>query len=454
MRKIWDKILNSYSVNGMALKTILFPRTFLKTYGFLKKSQWWSKEQLREYQLQQMNKLLNHAYENVPYYTNIFDKLGLNPDDIKSISDLQRLPYLTKEIVKENMEDLKATNYPKSSFELSRTGGSTGQPLAFYVERGVWLSRLIAYTKLQMSWADCSFFDRSVSITGDEVPWKYQLFGRTLVLSSFFMNDKYMPMFIEKIRKLKPKFIISYPSAITNLAIYMKRNNIEFFPSIKSIICYAETLYEWQRDILEGMFQCSVYDTYGLREQVALGGTCEHSNYYHMFSEYGIVELIGKDGKPIKKEDKIGEIVGTGFHTFIFPFIRYRTGDLGVYTNRKCKCGRNYPLFKRIEGRLQEFIVSKTKQLVPLTGVYGLIAKCSPNVKECQLYQDTEGEIVLNIVKMRNYSDADSQAIRKNFQKRFGDGFNITICHVDHILLTKRGKYQFLIQKIPIEFLL
>ncbi len=427
-----------------------FPK-FLHTYSFLKESQWWKKEQLEEYQLQQLKKLLDHSYENVPYYTKLFDKLNLTPKDINSFEDLHKIPYLTKDIVRKNINDLKATNYPERKFENLSTGGSSGQPLQFYIEKGDWLPKMMAYTKIQSNWAGRSYFDKWVNIAGGENPFEYQLFGRTLALSSFYMNDKYFPSFIQKIRKFKPKHILSYPSAITNLAIYMKRNKIESFSSIKSILCVSETLYEWQREIIEELFQCRVYNQYCLRESVALGISCENSNFFHMFPEFGITELIDQNGKQVKKEDEIGEIVGTSLLNYIFPFIRYKTGDLGVYTAIKCSCGRNYPRLKRIEGRLQEFVVSKSNQLISLTGVYGLIAKVSPNVKECQFYQDKKGEIIIKIVKTDNYSKSDSQIIQNSIQKRFGSEFNIKISQVDHVPRTKTGKYQFLIQKLPIK---
>ena len=435
-----------------AIQTLVHFPTFLRTYTLLKESQWWSKEQLEEYQLLQLKKLLNHAYENVPYYTKIFKKLKLKPEEIHSIDDFQKIPYLTKEIVRKNLGVLKATNYPEHKFQVFSTGGSTGQPLRFYIEKGDWASQLLAYGIIQMRWAGRSFFDKCVFITGSEIPFKYQLFGRSLILSSFYMNDKYLPLFIQKIRKLRPKHILGYPSAITNLAIYMKRNNLESFPSVASILSHAETLYDWQRDLLEEMFQCRVFNQYGQREQAAFGGTCEHSNFFHMFPEFCITELIGKNGQPVKKEGEIGEIVGTGFHTYIFPFIRYRTGDLGVYTAKKCPCGRNYPLIKRIEGRSQEFIVSKSKQLLPLTGFYGLVAETTINVQECQLYQDTEGEIILNIIKTPDYSDADSKILKKKFQARFGDECTVKIQFVDSISYSKSGKYRFLVQKLLLKF--
>jgi phenylacetate-CoA ligase len=220
---------------------------------------------------------------------------------------------------------------------------------------------------------------------------------------------------------------------------------------VKALICYGESTFGWQKDLLKETFKCSVHDQYGMREQVVFAGTCEKGNL-HIFPEYGITELIDKNGEPVTKEGEMGEIVGTGFHTSIFPFIRYKTGDLGVYTSQRCGCGRSSPLFLRIEGRLQDLVVSRTKRLVPIVGTYGLVGLSSQNVKECQLYQDTEGEIILNIVRGENYTDRDAQRIKDGFEKRFGDEFSLSIRYVESIPRTTRGKFRFLIQKLPVKF--
>jgi phenylacetate-CoA ligase len=452
MSKIWERMINSYSMNATAFKTAFYFNTFIKNYKLLKRSQWWSKARLDAYQLQQLNKLLRHTYDNVPYYRRLFDGIGVKPESIKDFEDLQKLPFLTKETIRENAENLRATNYPAYRFEYTRTGGSTGFPLHFYKEGGVWITRLMAYNKIMLEWAGISFLDRCAFITGYHKPWDYQLLGRMLVLSSFHMDEQHMPTFVEKIRKLKPDYVLTYPSAITILAQYIKKNNLEIFPNLKAIVSHAETLYDWQRDLLEETFRCRVHNQYGLREQTVLGATCECSNYLHMFPEYGIFELIDKNGKPVKKEGEIGEIVGTGFHTYLSPFIRYKCGDLGIYTKKKCECGRNYPLLKNIEGRTQDFVVSKLSQLVPFTRIQHLVAESTDHVIECQFYQDTEGEIVLKLVKTQNYNEVDGKAIRKKFQSIFGEDFNLTTQFVDYIPRTARGKYQFLIQKLPIKF--
>jgi len=452
MPKVWDRVLTSYSLNSAALKVVRYYGTFRRLYAFLEESQWWSKDHIQDYQLEQVRALLHHAYAHVPYYRNMFHSLQWAPKDIECLSDLQKLPFLTKELIQNNVSYLKATNYPASSFEWMNTGGSTGFPLEFYVEKGIWQSRLMAYTKMMNQWANVGLLDKCVLMTGRDKPWNYQLLRRILVLSSYYMTDENLPRYIDKIRRLQPKYFLTYPSAITILVNYMKEHHLEMFRSVKTVVCHGETLYDWQRELVEESFGCRVHDQYGHREQTALGATCECSNFYHMFPEYSVVELIDESGNPVMKEDAIGEIVATGFHTAIFPFLRYRTGDLGVYTSQTCKCGRNYPLLKRIEGRVLDFVVSKHKRLMPFTRVQHLVVSVSHNVRECQFYQDAEGEIVLNVVKKEGYSEHDTTAIHSRFHQMFGDEFDLTIHFVDQIPRTKRGKYQFIIQKLPIDF--
>ena len=242
------------------------------------------------------------------------------------------------------------------------------------------------------------------------------------------------------------------PSSIFLLARYMKTHHIESIPSLKAIVCGGETLYDWQRILIEEIFRCKLVDIYGHAEQALIAATCEVSHVQHFFPEYGILELVGKDGKPLKRDGDMGEIIGTGFSNYVFPFIRYRTGDIGVYTSKKCKCGRNYPIVKKIEGRLQELIVSKNEDLLPLSGVYGLVGRTTDNVIDCQLFQDTPGKLILNILKGNNYANKDEKKIIDAFFKTYGNEVDLSIRYVEDIPRSTRGRHKFLIQKLPIEF--
>ena len=458
LNRMYERLYSHNSITSKALVILPSYKVFRDMYKFLQRSQWWSREQLEEYQLQQLGKLLNHAYENVPYYRRVFDERGLKPKDIQDFKDLEKLPFLTKKIVRDNLNDLKARNYPAKKFEYVTTGGSTGIPLGLYYEKGV--SRAIeeAFMKTQWDRVGYHFRDKCVILRGNVVKsadrgkfWEKTLFGRWLILSSYHMTDKNLPKYIEKIKEFKPKFIQAYPSAITILARFMRENNIEPFTTARAILCGSENLYPWQRELLEEVFQCRVYSWYGHVEMAVLAGACEKSTYYHIFPEYGIIELIGKDGKPVSGEDEMGEIVATGLNNFIYPLIRYRTMDLAMPSNGQCECGRNYPLLKRVEGRLQELIITETGRLISMTAI-NMHSDVFDNVEQFQFLQEKEGEVIFNIVKKDTYTERDTEYIRKELLKKMGEDMKLEIHFADHIPRTQRGKYRFLIQKLPIEF--
>lgn len=433
---------------------------FVKWYEFLEESQWWSKEKLEAYQMQQLQELLNHAYKNVPYYQKVFDERGLKPKGIQDFNDLKKLPYLTKEIIRENLSNLMAQNYPSSKLQYVTTGGSTGTPLGFYHEKGVSDAREWAFMLTQWRRVGFKRGDRSLNLRGNIIRsaskgrfWEYNPASKDLTLSSYYMTDENLPKYIAEIREFSPDFIQGYPSAITILARFMKKNDINHFPSVKAILCGSENLYPWQRELLKEVFQCRVYSWYGHSEQAVLAGECEKSTYYHIFPEYGFVELISGDGGLVTEENKMGEIVATGFNNFVFPLIRYKTGDIGICTRRTCTCNRNYPLLKRVEGRLQELIVTKDKRLITLTAlIFAQHFEAFSRVKEMQLVQEKEGKLLVKIVKTTQYSPKDEQEILSKMQSCVGDGLHIIFNYVEAIQRAKSGKYKFLIQKLPIEF--
>ena len=439
--------------------SIRYGKVFRDTYAFLQESQWWSKEQLEEYQLEQLSKLLKHAYENVPYYRRVFDERGLKPRDIQDFNDFKKLPFITKEEIRNNFSNFIAQNYPKKRFKYVKTGGcSTGVPFEFYEEKKI--SDIIEWAFIYTQWQRVGFRmdDRKAALrgnvlylTGKNKFWEFDPINKDLIFSSFHMNDENLPKYIKKFRKFKPDFIWAYPSAVTILAKFMEKNNIEPFEGLKALLCGSENLYPWQRKLLEKVFQCRVYSWYGQKEKVVLAAECEHSNYYHICPEYGITELVDKDGNEITEEGGIGEIVGTGFYNFVMPFIRYKTRDFAVYTRKKCECGRNYRLLEKIEGRLQDFMVAKNGHLISLITIR-VDADVFDNMKQFQFYQDTKGELVLNVVKGDGYSERNTEYIKRAFYKRLGNDMHLELRFVDNIPRIQSGKYMFLIQKLPIEF--
>ena len=431
-----------------------YSKVFWDTYNFLQESHWWSREKLENYQMQQLSKLLHHAYENVPYYRRIFDERGLKPEDIQNSDDLRKLPYLTKEIIRKNFNELIAKNIPKSELELERTSGSTVSPLSFYHEKRRTNSLEYAFIWAMWNLIGYRFNDKRVNlglelVGKSESWWEYNPIEKSLTLSPLHMTDENLYSFVKKIEQFEPNAIKAIPSTIIVLADFMQRHNISSFPSVQVILLGSEMFYPWQRKIIKKVFNSQVCSWYGQTEKVVLAGECGETNEYHIFPEYGVTELIGQNGEKIKQDGKRGDIVGTGFSNYAMPFIRYRTGDLAILSDRNCSCGRNYPLLKRIEGREQEFIVSKNGHLVPITALP--YSSFILNVKQFQLYQEKRGEITLKVVKMPTYTETDSQRIFKRLREDLCD-IKISIEFVNHIPKTERGKYMYMIQELPIEF--
>ena len=452
-----EKICGRESFTAKAIGLLPSYNIYRKTYALLQRSQRWSREEFAAYQMQALSRLLDHAYENVPYYRRVFDERGLVPGDITTLNDLELLPFLTRDDLQKNLADLKARNYPESAFEYVTTGGSTGIPVGFYYERGTSRAREWAFMKTQWDRVGYRFTDRCAVLRGYVVGspkegtfWKKALFGRWLIMSSHHMTEETLPAYIDRIRKFRPRFIQAYPSIAVILARYMREHDIEPFPTVKAVLCGSENLYPWQRDLLAGAFGCRVYSWYGNSEQTVLAGECEESTRYHIFPEYGIVELIGRDGRPVEGPGAMGEVVATNLTNFVCPLIRYRTMDVAVAAEGQCSCGRSYPLLESVEGRLHEFIVTRDHRLISMTAV-NMHSDVFDNVAQFQFYQMREGEVLMRIVKKPGYTDRDTERILRELGKKFEGDVDLTIRFVGKIPRTRRGKYRFLIQDLPLE---
>ncbi|MBP7144733.1 MAG: phenylacetate--CoA ligase family protein, partial [Methanoculleus sp.] len=262
------------------------------------------------------------------------------------------------------------------------------------------------------------------------------------------MTEETLPAYIDRIRRFCPRFIQAYPSTAVVLARYMREHEIEPFPTVQAVLCGSENLYPWQRSLLAGAFGCRVFSWYGNSEQTVLAGECEESPHYHIFPEYGIVELIGRDGRPVERPGEAGEVVTTSLINPICPLIRYRTMDVAVLGEGPCSCGRNYPLLEKVEGRVQDFIVTKDRRLISMTAV-NMHSGVFDNVAQFQFYQKVEGEVLMRIVKRPGYTEADTEQILSELEKKFEGGVDVAIRFVAKIPRTRRGKYQFLIQDLP-----
>ena len=412
--------------------------------------------------MEQLRALVQHAYENVPYYQRVFDERRLKPEDISTLDDLQKIPFLTKEDVRNNLEDLIARNIDRERLRYYTTSGSTGVPLGVYHDKHTTNPREQAFILRQWGWAGYRLGDKFATLrdplmkserNGERAWWDYITENNELVLSSVDMSEENMYKYVELIRRFKPRFIHAFPSSLDMLSRFMRRNRLGDI-RVDAIFTSSETLYRRLRELVESQFGCKIFDFYSLTEFTHGVVECEQHEGYHVNMEYGILELIDKGGEPITEAGILGRVVGTGFGSYCMPLLRYCTNDLATYASGKCGCKRESTLVRELQGRLQEFVISKTGRLVPFLAMYDSQVPVWAKFKEMKVLQEKEGELVVEIAKAPSFSESEieQELLQQLYDRLDEKEFSIRIKFVDRVYRTPRGKLLFLEQRLPINF--
>ncbi len=465
--KIWLKnklgrdsfIFNSF-VKSLDLVEALIPfewryyPEFSKFKKLLDESQYWSKEKLDEFQFLQMKKLLEYAEKNVIWYQRKFAEYGVSSKDFVDLQDIKKFPLVTKEDIRDNLDQFVSKEFPKHKLMYLTTGGSTAIPFGFY--QPLSLKKIeLAFFDHHWGWIGCKLTDTSVVLRGEFVGNENKLFDykrstREWRFSTYYLNEKTFDKYFKKLNEIKPVFIQAYPSAAELFAQFMIEKNLKLSFKLKAMMLGSENVYDEQIDLIEKTFDTKVHTWYGQAERVALAPWSKNSKLFHVFPQYGLTELLDSSGNEITNEDETGEIVATGFYNFAMPFIRYRTMDLATHTNQKSPDGFNYRLFKRIEGRIQELIVTSTGRLISMTAI-NMHDETFDNVRQFQFYQDTPGKVILKVLPNEKFSNKDLNRIYDNIKFKLGNDTELEVQVVDSIPKTKSGKLRFLDQKLEIK---
>ena len=430
-------------------------RNFYPTYKKLIQNQWKSYDELKEEQEKQLIVMINFAYKNVPYYHKLFDNLKLNPSDIKGTEDLEKLPILTKEIIKQNWEGFKPVNLNKMRYYEQVTGGSTGTPFKYRLSKfdrflsGALLYRGWGYGKYALS--DKMVFLAGTSLDVGTKPYiikiMHEISRNLKKLSAFDMGEKEMQEYVNIINSFKPKYIRGYASSIYFFSKWIEENNIEMHHPF-AVFTTAEKLYPNMRDKIGAVFNCDVYDAYGLIDGGVSAYECSEHSGLHIDTERSVMEVVDKDGNQLENGE--GKILATSLYNYAMPFIRYDTGDLGYIIDDTCGCGRGYKLIKEIVGRGQEFLIDPTGRYIHGAAFYyEIILELDTvnEIKELQVIQKSQDKIILKIVSTNNFDESQVYKIREIVRKRFS-GLDVEFKFVDKIERTGAGKYKCIINEI------
>jgi phenylacetate-CoA ligase len=279
--------------------------------------------------------------------------------------------------------------------------------------------------------------------------WTYDPSERAFVFSNFHMTPENVAEYARVMRREGLPYLHSYPSAVIDFSRRLRDLGLNP-PSFRAILAASENLYPGQREFIQSFFGARLFSWYGHTENVVLAGECEVSNYYHIFPEYGVAEVVKEDRSPAEKEGEVGELVGTSLENFAMPLIRYRTEDWAVIGPASCGCGRNYRLLKEARGRWhQEMLVGKLDNLISITAL-NVHSDVFDNVRQLQFYQREKGKIELRIIRKPEYSERDSRRIVAALNEKIGDTLDLSLSFPDEIPLMPRGKFRFVIRELPL----
>jgi len=440
------------------------PISFL--YGKTYRNQIRSLKSLENISLEETNnvinieflKLVNYAYKNVPYYHTLFDQQNILISSIKSIQDIVKIPFLTKEILIEKREELISTNIDRKKLQYITTSGSTGNPVAFYVDSNSTMKEW-AYTVYIWSRVGYTLNSSRLLLRGktfwaqkhDGKNWQYDKLRKELSCNIFDLSDLNMEEYCLAIEKYKPDFVHGYMSAITIFCKYIEKRGNKLNHHFKAVLAVSENVLKSQRMYVERILETRVFSFYGHSERLVIAGECEFSNEYHIEPTYGYAEIIDSNGIVIK-DGRIGELVTTGFCNKGMPMIRYKTGDMASWSSEtKCQCGRNHVRLIDVYGRWkQDYLVNQDNSLVSLTAI-NMHSDVFDKIIKYQFFQEKAGDVIMKIVVNSNFNNSDKKEIIYQLNEKTQNKIRYHIEIVDSIPVNKNGKYSIVDQHIHIK---
>lgn len=439
--------------------TILFPlhealkkHSTVKVRRDMERSQWLDSRQIQQLQLNTLRSFLTDVNQHVPYYRQLFAGCAFDPRGLNDLSQLARLPLLDKATIRANLDALKAED--AESLSRFNTGGSSGEPLIFFIGNKR-VSHDVAAKWRATRWWGVDIGDPEAVIWGspielgsqDKIRLLRDKLLRTRLIPAFEMSAQKLDGFITDIQKMRPKMLFGYPSALAHIAGHAEKNGIALNNlGIKVAFVTSERLYDHQREKIQTVFGCPVANGYGGRDAGFIAHQCPRGGM-HITAEDIIVEIVGTDGQ-VLPPGELGEIVVTHLATRDFPFIRYRTGDMGVLSDKQCECGRGLPLLADVQGRTTDFVVAQDGTVLHgLALIY--VLRDLEGVDTFKITQESLERTSVQIVKTSGYQQASAEdRIISEFKKRLGQAVVITIEYPEFIAKERSGKFRYVISHV------
>ncbi|UBM62461.1 hypothetical protein LA303_00420 [Candidatus Sulfidibacterium hydrothermale] len=462
MINIFLKIKSIFHFFSLYLGVLLKPQNryvYKKYRAIIKLSKQSEKKQI-DALLKHVNEILNYANKHTVYYYNIFKKANWvksknDKIELKSLSEIENLPILTKTIIRENFDDLTSDESELLNSYINSSGGSTGEKAMFLqhelFKRNHTANFLFFLRQIGIKpWQKHVFliWGASQDIGRPTLPknlFKHFIKNNTITMNSSSLTKKEMKECVYILNKIKFDYIRGYSQSLYNVALYINKNNIKIKPQNK-IISTATLLTKEMRFEIEKAFSCEVYDFYGSREVGAISFEDKSHQFWNVLINNNLVEIVGNNKRKICKR-KNGKMLLTTLNNYAMPLIRYDIGDTAKIINDKV-CF-DYLHYQELTGRTASNLYKKNGDIIDgtfLTTIFNSIE----DIEQFQIIQhDYENiEFLIKTTNFNKISNDKKLIIEDNFKKMFGSDCKLNWTYVENTPRTESGKHLYVISNI------
>ena len=375
------------------------------------------------------------------------DQHALTPKDIRRAQDLQKLPPLTKEIVRREKERLLAASVGQMKVSWTKTGGTTGEPMRICknIECKAWSNMCL---ERGLRWGGKSVDEPVIRLVGGALGIDKtsvtsrigKMLRRDLFLPAFELRADTAPDYFRRIRRSECRFLIGYASAIYRLAMLANQSGETL--RFTAVFPTAELMLpEWQQAIRE-TFRCVILPYYGCGEVNALGFSSPQTDGYLIPEEHSYIEVDAKDGEGEAYGD--GRFLVTDLDNYAMPIIRYANGDAGQIA--AATGSLPYSRIQRLDGRYNSFLMNDDGELI--SGVLGThVFRHTVSVQNYRIVQEEPLRIVVQIVPKGELSENERHLIHKLLGQHLGPKMKITIEKVSDLPVPPSGKSVFVVNR-------
>ena len=264
----------------------------------------------------------------------------------------------------------------------------------------------------------------------------------TKVISGYKLSDDDIHNVFKTLKSYRPEELVSYPSILFILAEKFKEFGYVYHP--KAIKTGGEKLYQYQRELVEEVFGCKVFNHYGSRDIPGIAQECDVHDGLHMNMENHIMEVRNKDGKISPTGE--GELIVTHLHNYASPFIRYCIGDLVKISGRQCTCGRNLQLIDEVIGRTFDLLEFPNGNRVG-GSFWTLVMRSVEGIQDFRVMQHSNQKIEIQYTKSDTRNNLDFTTLKARIHEYSGPQLEILFSEKEELELTKSGKIQFVLKK-------